>query len=67
MSKPWKEICAGCRHLNAQEPNLHCYMFKDAPDNRCAQHTATMDDAKKNGKLVQLSELPLAVHDTLVK
>ena len=57
MSKPWKEICAGCRHLNAQEPNQHCYMFKDAPDNVCMQHTETMESAKRAGQTVKLDQL----------
>lgn len=65
MPTPWKEICAGCRHLNSQEPSQHCYMFRNEPESACMQHTETMDKATKAGKTVQLSELPLVVHAEL--
>lgn len=57
MSAPWKSICAGCRHINAQEPNQHCYMFKDAPDSKCMQNTEVMDKAKSQGKTVRADQL----------
>lgn len=61
MSEPWKNICAGCHHLNAQEPRQHCYMFRDAPETNCAQHAEIMEKAKRDGKLVSLSEIPHVV------
>lgn len=57
MAVHWKTICSNCRHLNSQEPNQHCYMFKDAPDNTCMQHTDKMEKAKLEGKTVTKAQL----------
>lgn len=65
MNEPWRRICAGCRHINAQEPKLHCYMFKDAPETSCAQNTFTMDEAKRKGKTIRLDQLSEVVLETL--
>lgn len=57
MSRPWKEICAGCKYINSQEPNQHCYMFHDAPSTECAQNTKTMSEAKQAGTVLTLRQV----------
>lgn len=61
MNEYWKKTCDGCRHLNAQEPNQHCYMFRDAPDGVCMQHTEIMAAAKRDGKVVRQDQIKILV------
>lgn len=62
-NEAWREWCKGCRHINDQTPSQHCYMFRDQPEHTCAQNTVTMEQAKKDGKVLslhQVSELDIA-------
>lgn len=34
-----QQCCVGCGHREDAAPGDHCYMFHDAPDTYCAQHT----------------------------
>lgn len=61
----WREVCKGCRYINDQTPSQHCYMFRDQPTSACAQNTASMEKAKKDGKVLtlhQVSELDISEH-----
>lgn len=61
----WSKVCDGCRWIKDQGPDHHCYMFRDAPGLSCAQNTVRMEQAKKEGNVVQLSELPHLVLEEL--
>lgn len=45
-------FCEGCEHkANNTDPELYCYMFKEAPNRTCAQHTVFKHLRKDFGKV----------------
>lgn len=53
----WREVCKGCRYINDRTPTHHCYMFREEPEHACAQNTASMEKAKKDGKVLSLHQV----------
>jgi len=45
-------ICEGCEHKAINnDPELHCYMFREPPIDWCSQHTAFKAIRQNIGKL----------------